>query len=95
MERWGASGVLERTFRGFEALPAPEGTGWWTVLRVAHDAPLTVAHAAYLRLRRTAHPDHGGSADAFNAVQQAWEEAQKARIREQDNDIPTHGGESS
>ena len=34
IERWGATDMLERAFKGFEALPAPGAQQWWVVLGV-------------------------------------------------------------
>jgi len=59
IERWGASDLLDRAFTGFVSLPAPEQ--WWQVLGVSREATRAEIDAAYRRLARDAHPDHGGT----------------------------------
>ena len=68
IERWGSSDMMERAFTGFTALPAPGGTAHWRDVLDPEDP-----EASYRRLRAQYHPDRGGSADEFNAVQHAWE----------------------
>lgn len=76
LDRWGASGILERAFSGFARLDAP-GEDWSDVLGVAPNATYGVVRDAYLQRRRDTHPDRpGGDADEFQAVQRAWEQAQ-------------------
>ncbi|HZX79910.1 MAG TPA: hypothetical protein VFE72_03020 [Lysobacter sp.] len=29
LERWGSTGMVERAFTGFQALPSPDATPWW------------------------------------------------------------------
>lgn len=67
MERWGASDMMERAFTGFVALEAPRDD-WRSVLD-PNDP-----EGSYRRLRKEAHPDHGGSPEAFQRVQRAWEQ---------------------
>ncbi len=76
LERWGASGILERAFSGFARLEATSGD-WRDVLNVTPAATLEEVCEAYRQRRRKTHPDHGGDADEFRAVQQAWEQAQR------------------
>ncbi|MDN4595796.1 J domain-containing protein [Leifsonia virtsii] len=45
----------------------------YEVLGVRPDAPLDELRRAYRRLLRETHPDTGGTAAAFQAVQEAWE----------------------
>ncbi|WP_353827113.1 J domain-containing protein [Agromyces sp. SYSU T0242] len=45
----------------------------YEVLGVPADADLTTLRAAYRRALRHAHPDTGGDAEHFHAVQRAWE----------------------
>lgn len=81
IERWGTGEMVDAAFRGFDALPAQATAGdawskpWYEVLGVAPDAPFEVIEAAYRALRRKAHPDAGGSDEAFNRVEQAFREA--------------------
>ncbi|CUR48454.1 hypothetical protein BN2364_4013 [Alloalcanivorax xenomutans] len=82
IERWGASDMMERAFTGFQALPSSastNATAWWVVLEVDHNANPNDVRAAYQRRRKQTHPDHGGTADQFSAVQRAWEQYQEAR----------------
>ena len=46
IERWGASDMLERAFRGFTALPPPSNK-WWTVLEVSQFATIDEIKAAW------------------------------------------------
>jgi hypothetical protein len=78
IERWGSSDLMERAFTGFAQLGHDSGRKWWDVLGVASDAPRHVIEAHYLRRRSATHPDKGGDAAEFQAVQQAWEQAQAA-----------------
>lgn len=72
MERWGASDMMERAFTGFVALEAPRDD-WRSVLDESDP------EGSYRRLRKTAHPDHGGTSDEFQRVQRAWEQYQEAK----------------
>jgi hypothetical protein len=67
VERWGASDMMDRAFTGFAQLEAP-ASGWRAVLDP--DDP----EGSYMRLRKSAHPDHGGSASSFQAVQDAYKQ---------------------
>jgi hypothetical protein len=67
IERWGASDMMERAFRGFAALEAPS-TGWKSVLDPEDP------EGSYMRLRKSKHPDHGGTAEEFHAVQEAYKQ---------------------
>ncbi|GLQ36704.1 hypothetical protein GCM10007908_03240 [Rhizobium albus] len=83
IERWGASDMLERAFSAFEALPAPGAEPkrtWREVLGILPDVPASRAliEAFYRDRARTAHPDAGGSAEAFHELQQARLDALKA-----------------
>lgn len=78
--RWGTGDMMEAAFTGFTALPNPDRTiSWMEVLGFAAGSVVTLddAESAYKRLRSAHHPDKGGSADQFNAVQQAYEQARK------------------
>lgn len=75
--RWGTGDMLEAAFTGFAALPPPgEARGWREVLGVGANAGRAEAESAYRELRGRHHPDRGGNADQFRAVQAAWEQAQ-------------------
>tara|TARA_R110002110_G_scaffold415835_1_gene657178 strand:- start:10765 stop:11445 length:681 start_codon:yes stop_codon:yes gene_type:complete len=73
LERHG-SGLMERAFTGFTALPPPIAgeQPWYEVLQVPQDALASLVRQQYHQKRRAAHPDHGGSSDAFDQVQKAW-----------------------
>ncbi|MDA3922725.1 MAG: hypothetical protein PF501_18915 [Salinisphaera sp.] len=82
ISRWGSGDMMERAFTGFAALPDPATAGgehWSDVLGVLRSAPDGVVTNAYHRARRDAHPDAGGSSEAFNRVQTAWEQAGRER----------------
>lgn len=75
MERWGV-GTLDQAFAGYMALPETAGEDpWWKVLGCEDPpaSPLQLEHA-YREAARRAHPDTGGSHDAFVRVQRAFEE---------------------
>lgn len=79
MNRWGVGSVAQ-AFSGYKALPAPEDPKtWWSVLGL--DMPptrLEDAKAAYRKRAMVAHPDRGGSAEAFEVLRSAWSAAQSA-----------------
>lgn len=82
IERWGGAAILERATAGLKELPngaSGNATAWWVVLQVDHNASPDEVRAAYQRRRKQTHPDHGGTADQFSAVQRAWEQYQEAR----------------
>lgn len=80
IERHGGAVILERAFTGFAALPAPMAAGrpWRDVLKTgALDATVEAVQDAYRRRRSETHPDKGGTPEAFQAVQAAYEEASR------------------
>lgn len=83
IDRWGASDMLERAFSAFEALPAPHGPSirsWREVLGFPPGArpDREGIDIAYRSQAKSAHPDVGGSADAFAELQRARDEALRA-----------------
>ena len=86
IERWGASDMMERAFKGFVALEYSEGSvqPWRHVLDVSHDATLSICEKQYKRLRSTHHPDKGGDKLTFYKVEQAIKEARVELAKEQD-----------
>lgn len=83
IERWGASDMLERAFSAFEALPAPGAAAkrsWREVLGFppAAQPDREGIEIAYREKAKRAHPDAGGSTDAFTELQQARTEALRA-----------------
>lgn len=78
--RHGTLALVRATFRGFIALPAPAGKKHWTeVLMVPADASGADIEAAYRRERSKAHPDKGGDAARFDAVEKAYRQAQEGK----------------
>lgn len=80
IDRWGASQILDRIFRGFAALPAPMVTqrNWRDVLGYDHDDHSVTGAMVKDRFRslaKTKHPDYGGSVEEFAELQAAYEEA--------------------
>lgn len=69
--RWGV-GAVERAFEGYLALPPNRYADSFRSARSEQEA-----QAIFRKLSLTAHPDQGGSADEFVALQQAYEEARK------------------
>jgi hypothetical protein len=77
IERWGSSDMMERAFTGFTALGHDSGRRWWDVLGVASDASAAEVESAYKRRRSVTHPDKGGDATEFAAVEEAYAAATK------------------
>lgn len=80
MERAGASGILDRAYSGFEALPAPgRKRSWREVLECLSENDIEAVRRHYKRLVQRYHPDKGdGDHAKFQEIQQAWKEAQEA-----------------
>lgn len=79
MERWGVSDFLERAFTGFTALPeyitpAPAFRNWFQILGCQENATEDEIKKAYRDKAKIHHPDAGGTADEFNAIQKAYEQ---------------------
>lgn len=72
IERHGGAEILNRAFTGFTALPAPGGNEHWRDVLDPDDP-----EGSYRRLRGQHHPDRGGDADEFRAVQHAWDAYQQ------------------
>lgn len=78
IDRHGGGQILERAFTGFTALPAPDAPrDWRVVLGVPGRPTLEDVEDAYRRLRSLHHPDRGGEAEDFHAVQVAYEQAHR------------------
>lgn len=80
--RWGTGDMMEAAFTGFTALPAPGQTtvrGWREVLGFLPGSKPTMesVEQQYRELRSRTHPDKGGDAEQFNAVQVAYEQAKR------------------
>jgi hypothetical protein len=79
IERWGSSDMMERAFTGFTQIGHDAGRHWWDVLGVPSDAHATNVEQAYRRRRSATHPDKGGDATEFAAVESAWQKFQAAQ----------------
>lgn len=81
IERHGSSDLLNRAFTGFAALPAPDAPKpWYVVMNLPPSASLDQITATYRDLARMRHPDTpGGSTEAFQELQSAYESAKAAR----------------
>ncbi len=82
MERWGVSDFIERAFTGFTALPSsiitPYIKKWWIVFgfdAIPKNMTLEKLNECYRTLAKAKHPDSGGSTEAFQELQQAFNEA--------------------
>lgn len=76
MERWGVSDMMARAFTGFKAIPAQSSREpWAAVLNVPKNATPDQITQAYRSRLKQVHPDHGGSAEEFQRVQDAYREA--------------------
>jgi DnaJ-domain-containing protein 1 len=79
INRWGSSELMERSFTGFTALPAPQEEHWWDILLVRRDSPLDVIESNYRSLAKEHHPDRGGSSEKFVKITKAVEQARKEK----------------
>lgn len=75
IERHGGAEILNRAFTGFTALGHDSGRRWWDVLGVASDASSESIRLAYMRRRSATHPDRGGDATEYTAVEKAYGDA--------------------
>lgn len=74
IERWGASDMMERAFRGFAALSA--APDWRITLELGPDATLADIEAAFKRLAKLHHPDmEGGDHTRFVEINAAHDAA--------------------
>lgn len=87
IERHGGLEMMRRSFRGFQALPAPDGPppdvpAWAVTLGFGSgDLPLKEYEERYRALARKHHPDFGesGDADKMAEINAAIAEAREAR----------------
>lgn len=82
IERWGASEMMHKAFDGFLALPPPNdghlAAPWRQVLGLPQNTTLADAETAYRMKCKTAHPDVGGDAAAFNTLTDAIRAARES-----------------
>lgn len=77
--RHGGLHIVRQTFKGFVALPAPEGAKpWREVLGLTGTVTTADIDRAYRDKAASAHPDKGGSTDAMTALNRARAEAKEA-----------------
>lgn len=73
--RHGTLALVRATFRGFQALPAPQGKRpWWEVLGFTQNGEIVgrdQIERAYREKAKSAHPDHGGSDTAMAELNEA------------------------
>ena len=80
LDRWKCSDIINQTFTGFKALPEKtsfSGKTIWQILGLNEKPENTIIiHQAYKKKKKKLHPDApGGSAEAFNELQKAYEQA--------------------
>lgn len=75
MERWGAKHMITAMFSGFRALPERTSEDPWEILGVDQDANEKEILDAYRAKAKKAHPDQGGSSEAFNRLTDAKDTA--------------------
>jgi hypothetical protein len=73
IERWGASDLMDRAFRGFAALPERATSPWRETLGFKPDERVTLEkiEQEYRRLVKTNHPDVGGNDETFRQIVEA------------------------
>jgi hypothetical protein len=71
VERWGSSQLLDRAFTGFARLAEKTQESCWEVLGIPPSSNEQQIMDAYRRKAREAHPDTGGSPEAFDLVVKA------------------------
>lgn len=73
--RHGGLHIVRQTFKGFVALPAPEGAKpWRDVLGLTGPVTADQVKAAYREKAKAAHPDGGGSKEAMALLTRARDE---------------------
>lgn len=79
MHRHGGATMLERAFRGFEALPNPDAEQeWWEILGFnAVPEGFGAVRDAYQRLAFKVHPERGGTTEEMSRVNVAYHRAKK------------------
>lgn len=78
--RWGTGDMMEAAFTGFAALPSSVSVkGWREIFGYRPDARPSSDEltATYRNVRSQYHPDKGGDASKFHAVQTAYDQAKQ------------------
>lgn len=76
--RWGC-GSIQQAFQGYTAIPEKcGGDSWWVVLGIPSTATKEEVECAYKKLAKTAHPDMGGTTEAWARLQEAYHQASNA-----------------
>lgn len=76
--RWGTGDMMESAFRGFAAIPERTGgASWWTILGVTINARPEQVKEAYRTLAKKHHPDVGGDAEQFRAINEAYQQYER------------------
>lgn len=81
--RHGGLRIVQQTFTGFVALPAPESFGGqtcWEILGIQPNAPRATIEEAWKEKARTLHPDRAGGSEAGMATLNAAKEAALSSI---------------
>ncbi len=73
IERWGASEMMERSLRAFEALPAPPDC--WGTLGIGRTSDAREINDAFRQKAKTVHPDVGGAKGQLEALVEARDQA--------------------
>jgi hypothetical protein len=78
IERWGASDMMERAFRGFTSIEDKRDEPWRSVLGFSESSfpSLEEMMKQYRELAKRFHPDAGGSVESFQRIQRARVEAE-------------------
>jgi hypothetical protein len=79
--RHGGLHIVRQTFKGFTALPAPNAGNrppWREVLGLNGNPSREQIEAAYREKAKTAHPDRGGSREAWDRLTEAYQAAKFA-----------------
>lgn len=73
IQRWGASDLMDRAFRGFAALPEKATSPWRETLGFKPDQQVTVdmIEQKFKNLAMKHHPDYGGNDETFRQIVEA------------------------